>query len=84
MMFSTPILVAIATFGTHMALGYTLTAAVAFPTIALFATLRVPLSFIPMVISNTVKMNIAKSRVTDFLYVILWVRLICWCRVLIS
>lgn len=67
MTYAMPVLVSIATFVTYSALGNTLTAAVVFPTISLFNTLVWPLGFLPEVISGLVKMNIAATRLSNFL-----------------
>jgi hypothetical protein len=47
MFMSGPVLVGLAAFGTHTAMGYALTAAVAFPALALFNLLRFPIIMMP-------------------------------------
>jgi hypothetical protein len=49
-----PVLVSLAAFGTYAALGHPLTAAVAFPSLALFNLLRFPIVMIPQQIFNLI------------------------------
>jgi hypothetical protein len=49
-----PVLVSLAAFGTYAFLGHPLTAAVAFPSLALFNLLRFPIVMIPQQIFNLI------------------------------
>ena len=49
-----PVLVSLAAFGVYAALGLPLTAAVAFPSLALFNLLRFPIVMIPMQVTARV------------------------------
>ncbi|KNC82173.1 hypothetical protein SARC_05531 [Sphaeroforma arctica JP610] len=64
---SLPVFVSITTFTVYTATGNIVQANVVFPAIALFATLRFPLAFLPMIIAGVAKMNVARTRITKFL-----------------
>lgn len=50
---SGPVFVSLAAFGVYQAMGYQLTAAVAFPALALFNLLRFPILMLPMQVSGS-------------------------------
>lgn len=64
---SGPIFVALACFGVHAALGYRLTASVAFPALALFNLLRFPILMLPSQIMNIIQAQVALKRLQHFL-----------------
>lgn len=64
---SVPILVALASFATYVAMGNQLTAAVAFPSLALFNILRFPMAMLPGVINNLIEASVSISRISSFL-----------------
>lgn len=64
---SGPILVALACFGTYSAMGYKLTASIAFPALALFNLLRFPILMLPSQIMNLIQASIGIRRIQSFL-----------------
>ncbi|GLC35697.1 hypothetical protein PLESTB_000485000 [Pleodorina starrii] len=67
MFMSGPVLVGLAAFGTHTALGYPLTAAVAFPALALFNLLRFPIIMLPSQIMSLVQARVGLQRIQKFM-----------------
>ncbi|GBF89551.1 canalicular multispecific organic anion transporter [Raphidocelis subcapitata] len=66
--FSTgPVLVSLAAFGVYAALGRPLTAAVAFPSLALFNLLRFPIVMIPQQIMNMIAASVGVGRIQKFM-----------------
>eukprot|EP00898_Chlorokybus_atmophyticus_P006293 jgi/Chlat1/6665/Chrsp49S06158 len=61
-----PVLVAVATFTVFTMQGNPLTAAVAFPALALFNLLRFPMSILPYQINQFIQAYVALKRVQDF------------------
>ncbi|KAL6750031.1 P-loop containing nucleoside triphosphate hydrolase protein [Haematococcus lacustris] len=64
---SGPVLVSLAAFGVHSAMGYSLTAAVAFPALALFNLLRFPIIMFPSQIMNMINARVGLQRIQKFL-----------------
>jgi ATP-binding cassette subfamily C (CFTR/MRP) protein 1 len=64
---SIPLLVAILTFMTYVALGNTLTVATALTSLALFEVLRFPLFMLPQVINNLIEARVSVDRIQSFL-----------------
>ncbi len=62
-----PILVSLASLATFTLLGHTLTAAVAFPALALFDLLSMPVNHIPMMISELAVARASLGRISTFL-----------------
>lgn len=62
-----PILVSLASFTTFAALGFQLTAAVAFPALALFNLLRFPIMQLPNQITNVINAGVGLGRLQAFL-----------------
>ena len=62
-----PILIALAGFGTYIALGGRITAAVAFPALALFNILQFPIIVLPMQIMAVVYGKVALNRIQRFM-----------------
>ncbi len=62
-----PILVSLASFTTFAALGFQLTAAVAFPALALFNLLRFPIMQMPNQITNLINAGVGLTRIQNFL-----------------
>ncbi|KAF8057290.1 Abcc2 [Scenedesmus sp. PABB004] len=62
-----PVLVSLAAFGTYAALGHPLTAAVAFPSLALFNLLRFPIVMIPQQIMNLIAASVGVARIQGFM-----------------
>jgi hypothetical protein len=58
-----PVLVSLAAFGTYALLGHPLTAAVAFPSLALFNLLRFPIVMIPQQIFNLIAARVVRGGV---------------------
>lgn len=58
-----PVFVGLAAFGTYAALGRPLTAAVAFPSLALFNLLRFPIVMIPQQIMNLIAATVGIARI---------------------
>jgi ATP-binding cassette subfamily C (CFTR/MRP) protein 1 len=56
-----PVLVSLAAFGTYAFLGHPLTAAVAFPSLALFNLLRFPIVMIPQQIFNLIAARVVRG-----------------------
>jgi hypothetical protein len=54
------VLVSLAAFGTYAALGHPLTAAVAFPSLALFNLLRFPLVMLPAQVLNLIAARVVR------------------------
>eukprot|EP01065_Artemidia_motanka_P025291 TRINITY_DN30296_c0_g1_i1.p1 TRINITY_DN30296_c0_g1~~TRINITY_DN30296_c0_g1_i1.p1 ORF type:complete len:1254 (+),score=356.57 TRINITY_DN30296_c0_g1_i1:108-3869(+) len=67
LVFATPTLTSVFTFVTYAALGNTLDAKAIFTALSLFNLLRVPLSFLPVVIFSMVESSVALDRVQAFL-----------------
>ncbi|GIL72743.1 hypothetical protein Vretimale_4441 [Volvox reticuliferus] len=67
MFMSGPVLVGLAAFGTHTAMGYTLTAAVAFPALALFNLLRFPIIMLPSQIMSLIQARVGLQRIQKFM-----------------
>lgn len=66
-LFSGPVLVAIACFGSYTLAGDQLTTAKAYAALALFSLLRFPMSFLPMLITMMVNALVALKRIQAFL-----------------
>ncbi|WIA42403.1 hypothetical protein OEZ86_008404 [Tetradesmus obliquus] len=62
-----PVFVGLAAFGTYAALGLPLTAAVAFPSLALFNLLRFPIVMIPQQIMNLIAATVGIARIQKFM-----------------
>ncbi|KAK9847067.1 hypothetical protein WJX84_012280 [Apatococcus fuscideae] len=62
-----PILVSLASFTTFAALGFQLTAAVAFPALSLFNLLRFPIMQMPNQITNLINAGVGLGRIQSFL-----------------
>ena len=62
-----PILISLAGFGTYVALGGRITAAVAFPALALFNILQFPIIVLPMQIMAVVFGKVALNRIQSFM-----------------
>ena len=62
-----PILISMAAFGSYALWGYQLTAAVAFPALALFNLLRFPVMMFPTQLQNLVNAKVALDRVQKFI-----------------
>eukprot|EP00666_Eupelagonemidae_sp_cell4sb_P017826 gene17826-biopygen32250 len=67
LVFATPTLTSVCTFVVYAALGNTLDAKSIFTALSLFNLLRVPLSFLPVVIFSMVESSVALDRVSAFL-----------------
>ncbi|GIL43241.1 hypothetical protein Vafri_1038 [Volvox africanus] len=67
MFMSGPVLVGLAAFGTHTAMGYTLTASVAFPALALFNLLRFPIIMLPSQIMSLIQARVGLQRIQKFM-----------------
>lgn len=63
-----PVLVSLAAFGVYAALGHPLTAAVAFPSLALFNLLRFPIVMIPQQIMNLIAATVGITRIQRWGY----------------
>ena len=72
-----PILVSLASFGAFTFQGYSLTASVAFPALALFNLLRFPVMMFPNQIMNIIAAKVALDRIQNYMQVtsacFLWV-----------
>ncbi|XP_046853046.1 multidrug resistance-associated protein 1-like isoform X2 [Xenia sp. Carnegie-2017] len=66
-MSSSPVLVSLATFATYVSLGNTLTASKAFVALALFETLRFPLSMLARLLTNLIQALVSIKRLQRFL-----------------
>ncbi|CAB4033149.1 multidrug resistance-associated 1-like, partial [Paramuricea clavata] len=66
-MSSAPIIVSLATFGTYVSLGNTLTAPKAFVALALFQVLRFPLSMLANLLTNLIQALVSIKRLQKFL-----------------
>lgn len=64
-----PVFISLAAFTVYGALGYQLTAAVAFPCLSLFNLLRFPLMMLPEQILNVIQGKVALSRIQKFMNV---------------
>ncbi|GAB4815546.1 hypothetical protein N2152v2_002592 [Parachlorella kessleri] len=64
-----PVLISLAAFLAYAALGYPLTAAVAFPALSLFNLLRFPVAMFPQQIVNIINGRVALSRIQAFMEV---------------
>lgn len=64
-----PIVISLAAFSTYSLLGKPLTAAVAFPALALFNLLRFPVLMFPQQITNLINAKISLSRIQKFIEV---------------
>ncbi|KAK9817530.1 hypothetical protein WJX74_009211 [Apatococcus lobatus] len=62
-----PILVSLTSLATYTLLGNNLTAAVAFPALALFDLLSQPVNYIPMIITELASARVASGRISAFL-----------------
>ena len=62
-----PILVSLTSLATYTLLGNKLTAAVAFPALALFDLLSQPVNYIPMIITELASARVALGRISSFL-----------------
>ncbi|KIY92311.1 hypothetical protein MNEG_15652 [Monoraphidium neglectum] len=62
-----PVLVSLAAFGVYAAMGRPLTAAVAFPSLALFNLLRFPIVMIPAQIMNLIAAHVGMGRMRKFM-----------------
>ncbi|KAG2450119.1 hypothetical protein HYH02_000222 [Chlamydomonas schloesseri] len=67
MFMSGPVLVGLAAFGTYAGLGYSLTAAVAFPALALFNLLRFPIIMLPSQIMSLIQARVGLQRIQKFM-----------------
>ncbi|KAG2442750.1 hypothetical protein HXX76_002831 [Chlamydomonas incerta] len=67
MFMSGPVLVGLAAFGTFAGLGYSLTAAVAFPALALFNLLRFPIIMLPSQIMSLIQARVGLQRIQKFM-----------------
>ncbi|GFR41153.1 hypothetical protein Agub_g1817 [Astrephomene gubernaculifera] len=67
MFMSGPVLVGLAAFGTFAGMGYSLTAAVAFPALALFNLLRFPIIMLPSQIMSFIQARVGLQRIQKFL-----------------
>eukprot|EP00301_Raphidiophrys_heterophryoidea_P005610 c12337_g2_i1.p1 GENE.c12337_g2_i1~~c12337_g2_i1.p1 ORF type:complete len:1012 (+),score=248.52 c12337_g2_i1:94-3129(+) len=63
----TPLFVSVATFGTFVALGNTLTASRAFTSLALFNVLRFPLNALPSAVTQWIDVAVSNKRLWEFL-----------------
>jgi hypothetical protein len=66
-LFSGPVIVAIACFGSFTIAGNTLTTTQAYTALAFFSLLRFPMSFLPMLITSVVNALVALKRIQGFL-----------------
>jgi ATP-binding cassette subfamily C (CFTR/MRP) protein 1 len=66
-LFSGPVLVAIACFGSFTIAGNTLNTTQAYTALAFFSLLRFPMSFLPMLITSVVNALVAMKRIQGFL-----------------
>eukprot|EP01104_Vermistella_antarctica_P005283 TRINITY_DN1574_c0_g1_i1.p1 TRINITY_DN1574_c0_g1~~TRINITY_DN1574_c0_g1_i1.p1 ORF type:complete len:1537 (+),score=433.37 TRINITY_DN1574_c0_g1_i1:133-4611(+) len=64
---STPVMVTVATFALHSAMGYELTMDKLFPALALFRMMQFPLSALPWMISSFVAARVSLGRLEEFL-----------------
>lgn len=64
-----PILVSLASFGAFTFQGYSLTASVAFPALALFNLLRFPVMMFPNQIMNIIAAKVALDRIQNYMQV---------------
>ena len=64
-----PILVSLASFGAFTLQGYSLTASVAFPALALFNLLRFPVMMFPNQIMNIIAAKVALDRIQNYMQV---------------
>ena len=62
-----PILISMAAFATYTWMGYTLSAAVAFPALALFNLLRFPVMMFPTQLENIINARVAIDRIQEFM-----------------
>ena len=62
-----PVFISLAAFTVYGALGYQLTAAVAFPCLSLFNLLRFPLMMLPEQILNVIQGKVALARIQKFM-----------------
>ena len=62
-----PMFISLAAFTVYGALGYQLTAAIAFPALSLFNLLRFPLMMLPEQILNVIQGRVALTRVQNFM-----------------
>jgi ATP-binding cassette subfamily C (CFTR/MRP) protein 1 len=67
LLFSGPVMVAVACFGAYALAGQQLTTAGAYTAMALFNLLRFPLAFLPFLITMLVNANIALKRIQAFM-----------------
>eukprot|EP00198_Chlamydomonas_reinhardtii_P014120 XP_001703457.1 ABC transporter, multidrug resistance associated protein [Chlamydomonas reinhardtii] len=67
MFMSGPVLVGLAAFGTFAGMGYNLTAAVAFPALALFNLLRFPIIMLPSQIMSLIQARVGLQRIQKFM-----------------
>jgi len=65
--FSGPILVSLASFSAYSLMGYSLTADIAFPALALFNLLRFPILILPMQVQNIINGKVSLKRLQDYL-----------------
>lgn len=62
-----PIVISMAAFFTYTAMGYELTASIAFPALSLFNLLRFPVMMFPTQLMNIVNAKVALDRIQDFM-----------------
>ena len=62
-----PIVISMAAFFTYTAMGYELTASVAFPALSLFNLLRFPVMMFPTQLMNIINGKVALDRIQDFM-----------------
>ena len=72
-----PILVSLASFGAFTFQGYSLTASVAFPALALFNLLRFPVMMFPNQIMNIIAAKVALDRIQKYMQVSFHHHLLC-------
>lgn len=67
LLFSGPVAMAVFCFASYAAAGNVFSAAQAYTALALFNLLRLPLAFLPMMITSLVNAMVALQRISDFL-----------------
>ncbi|KAF6255037.1 ABC transporter [Scenedesmus sp. NREL 46B-D3] len=67
LLFSGPVMMAVAVFAVYAATGHVFNAATAYTSLALFNLLRLPLAFLPMMVTMLINALIALNRIGDFL-----------------
>ncbi|WIA32238.1 hypothetical protein OEZ86_003085 [Tetradesmus obliquus] len=67
LLFSGPVMMAVAVFAVYAATGHVFSPATAYTSLALFNLLRLPLAFLPMMVTMLINALVALNRIGDFL-----------------